>query len=192
MPRKPRQIIPGLPHHIVQRGVQRVRVFHKPNDYKFYLDLLTEWSKQASLDVWAYCLMPNHVHLIAVPQHEDSLRLALSQTHRRYTSMINKREESSGHLWQGRFLSYPIDNDPYLLSAVRYVEMNPVMAKIVEDPFMYPWSSAALRNGLHSASLLKGGTILKELIPDWRAYLSQNEHASILQKIAAQSGDSYF
>lgn len=191
MARKPRQILPGLPHHIIQRGARRLPVFFKPNDYRYYLDLLTIWSKEAQLKIWAYCLMPNHVHIVALPLHEDSLRLAMSQTHKRYTNMINKREGWTGHLWQSRFLSYPVDNDPYLLSVVRYVELNPVAAEITAAPEDYFWSSAKthIHNRKHS---LLDDTELREMVPDWKSYLAEIEHPHIQERISKNSGDSYF
>lgn len=188
MPRKPRIVKTGLPHHIIQRGVRRMNVFHKPNDYAFYLDLLKEWSAQAQLDIWAYCLMSNHIHLVAVPHTPDSLRLALSQTNRRYASMVNKREGATGHLWEGRFKSYPIEDDPYLLSVVRYVERNPVDARIVSAPAQYRWSSAPahVTGGNREENLLNDEP-LRQLIPDWTYYLNEIEHPEILNKIKKSS-----
>jgi len=93
------------------------------------------------VEIWAYCLMPNHVHLIAVPESEDGLRKAIGEAHRRYTCQINFREQWKGHLWQGRFTSFLMD-EKYLLAAARYVELNPVKAGLVEKPEKYLWSSA--------------------------------------------------
>ena len=93
------------------------------------MELLAEWCKRCSVQVWSYCLMPNHVHLIAVPESEDGLRRGIGEAHRRYSRRINFREGWRGHLWQGRFASYPMDVK-YLMMAVRYIELNPVRAKL--------------------------------------------------------------
>ncbi len=159
-----------------------MNVFFKPNDYQFYLDLLKEWSNQAQLDIWAYCLMNNHIHIIAVPHNIDSLRLALSQTHRRYASMLNKRENTTGHLWEGRFKSYPIDNDAYLLSAVRYIERNPLTAGIVKNPKEYLWSSAAPHINKAKHALLNDAP-LRAMISNWEYFLAEQEHPHILKEL---------
>lgn len=91
--------------------------------------------------VWAYSLMPNHVHLIDVPEAEEVLRLAIGEAHRRYSAMINRRQKWTGHQWQGRFLSFPRD-ETYLLAAMKYIEMNPVRARLAPAPYAWPWSSA--------------------------------------------------
>lgn len=142
MARKSRIVVPDLPHHVIQRGNRKQRVFFQDDDYRFYKYLLHKECTNTGTEIWAYCLMPNHVHLILVPRKENDLRAVLSETHRQYTRMINKREGWSGYLWQGRFLSYPMQ-ETYLRQAVRYVELNPVRAGLVRSPEEYPWSSAA-------------------------------------------------
>jgi len=141
MARSARIVIPGLPHHVVQRGNRKQKVFFQDDDYRFYKYLLKKECAEVGIEIWAYCLMPNHVHLILVPSEVDHLALVLSQTHRQYTRMINSRENWTGYLWQGRFQSYPMQ-ETYLLRAVRYIELNPVRAGIVNSPEKYPWSSA--------------------------------------------------
>ncbi|MCX6570769.1 MAG: transposase [Candidatus Aminicenantes bacterium] len=141
MPRAARIVIPGIPHHITQRGNRRQRVFFSDDDKALYLRLFSKWAEKSGLIVWAYCLMDNHVHHVAVPFKEASLAEALGQTHKAYTKVINEREGWRGFLWQGRFSSYPMD-DPYLYRAMRYDELNPVRAKIVENAIEYSWSSA--------------------------------------------------
>jgi putative transposase len=142
MARLARVVAPGFPHHITQRGNRRQQMFFCDEDYQAYLDLMGEWCGAHGVQIWAYCLMPNHVHLIAVPRSADGLRRALGEVHRRYTRMVNFREGWRGHLWQGRFASYVLE-ERYLLTAARYVELNPVRAVLVEAPTKYPWSSAA-------------------------------------------------
>ena len=102
---------------------------------------MAEWCRKWQVEIWAWCLMPNHVHLIAVPKNEEGLARAIGEAHRRYTRRINSREGWRGHLWQERFASFPMDEN-YLLVATRYVEMNPVRAGMVHAPEDYRWSSA--------------------------------------------------
>lgn len=141
MPRIARVVVPGLPHHVTQRGNRLQRTFFSESDSLFYRRILSEWCRRCGVDIWGYCLMPNHVHLIAVPETETGLRLAIGETHKRYTRMVNARKGWKGHLWQGRFFSYPLD-ETYLLIAVRHIELNPVRAGLVDEPEQYPWSSA--------------------------------------------------
>ena len=127
MARLARIVAPGLPHHITQRGNRCQPTFFCDEDYQYYLELMAQWCSAHQVEIWAYCLMPNHVHLIAVPQSADGLRRAIGEVHLRYTRMVSFREGWRGHLWQGRFASFVLD-EPYLLTAARYVELNPVRA----------------------------------------------------------------
>lgn len=136
MARIARVIASRYPHHITQRGNRRQQTFFCDEDYKMYINLMSEWRKKCKVEVWAYCLMSNHVHMIAVPETEEGLRNAIGEAHRRYTRHINFREGWRGHLWQGRFGSFPMD-EGYLLAAVRYVELNPVRARLVKEPLAY-------------------------------------------------------
>jgi putative transposase len=140
LPRLPRIVLPGIPHHVTQRGNRRERVFFAPDDYRFYCRLLAESAARARTAVWAYCLMPNHVHLVLTPDCEDGLRDTLAEAHRQYTRFINDRQGWTGHLWQGRFGSAAMDED-HLESAVRYVSLNPVRAGLVSTSADWPWSS---------------------------------------------------
>src|SRR5438067_13164956 len=110
MARLARVVVPGVAHHVTQRGNRRQQVFFGDNDYAAYKALLAEGCREAGVEVWAYCLMPNHVHLILVPGDETGLRAALGETHRRYSSRVNQREGWRGFLWQGRFASAPMDD----------------------------------------------------------------------------------
>jgi putative transposase len=114
MARLARVVAPGVPHHITQRGNRRQRTFFVDGDYEAYLELMAEWCAEWEVAVWAYCLMPDHVHLIAVPGSEDGLRRAIGEAHRRYTRHVNFREGWRGHLWQGRFASFPADLESQL------------------------------------------------------------------------------
>jgi putative transposase len=121
MARLARVVVPGVAHHVTQRGNRRQPTFFQEDDYRAYLELLGEWCGRCGVEVWAYCLMPNHVHLIVVPQNEDGLRRALGEAHRRYTRRINFREGWRGHLWQGRFASFALD-ERYLRRAAPLLE----------------------------------------------------------------------
>ena len=170
MPRIARIIAPGIPHHVTQRGNRRMETFFRGEDYQAYLGLMAEWCRKCDVAIWAYCLMPNHVHLIAVPESEEGLRLAIGEAHRRYSAMINRRQQWTGHLWQGRFSSFPMD-ETYLLAAARYVEMNPVAAGIVENAAAWPWSSARAHLAATDDEFVTVAPQL-EMARDWRLFLA--------------------
>jgi putative transposase len=170
MARIARVIAPGFPHHVTQRGNRRQQVFFCDEDYQVYLTLMAQWCRKCKVDIWAWCLMPNHVHLIAVPQTEEGLARAIGEAHRRYTRRINFREGWRGHLWQERFASFPMD-ESYLLAAARYVEMNPVQSGLTERPEDYPWSSARAHIEGKDDMLLKVAPLL-EMVGNWRSFLA--------------------
>ncbi len=171
MPRIARVSVPSVPHHITQRGNRRQKTFFSNKDYATYIDLMAEWCNRCGVEIWAYCLMPNHVHLIAVPDKEYSLAKAIGEAHRRYTRHINFRKGWRGHLWQGRFASYPMDEN-YLMVAVRYVELNPVKARLVSKPELWKYSSAASHVYGKEDALLSRTLLLNEMIDDWKEFLS--------------------
>src|SRR6266700_1605053 len=140
MARLARVVVPGVPHHVTQRGNGRARTFFGAGDYARYRDLLAEGCRAADVQVWAWCLMPNHVHLILVPSDADGLRRALAPVHRRYAGAIHARRRRSGHFWQGRFGAVAMDED-YLAVALRYVSLNPVRARLVTRAQDWRWSS---------------------------------------------------
>jgi len=170
MARMPRVVVPFYPHHVTQRGNRRQRTFFCDDDYFYYIDLLSEYSKQAETEIWAWCLMPNHVHLVMVPSHEDGLRSVLGETHRRYTRHVNFRQRWRGHLWQERFHSFLMD-EKYLLATVRYVEMNPVAAGLCEAPWDWRFSSARAHLEEKDDTLVRVRPMM-ERVNDWRTYLS--------------------
>jgi len=141
MARLARLVVSAVPHHVTQRGNRRQTVFFGDDDYRAYLTLLAEHTRTAGVAVWAWCLMPNHVHLMLTPPSAGALRAALADAHRRYSRMVNFREGWRGYLWQGRFASCPMD-EAHALSAARYIELNPVRALLVAKPQDWPWSSA--------------------------------------------------
>ncbi len=141
MARLARLVVPGLPHHITQRGNRRQQVFFDDGDYAAYIELLSEWCGEFGVEIGSYCLMRNPIHLIAVPSSDDGLRWAIGETHQRDTRRINVREKWRGYLWQGRFASLVMD-EPYLLAAARYLELNPVRARLVRVAGDWPWRSS--------------------------------------------------
>ena len=181
MPRMARVVVPGIPHHITQRGNRRQSVFFGDEDYRLYGHLLGQHCRRSSVQVWAYCLMPNHVHLVMVPEREDGLHRSLAETHRRYTRHINFREGWRGYLWQGRFASFPMD-ERHMLAAVRYIELNPVRAGLCRAPEDWPWSSARAHLSGEEDDLVDVSPLLS-LVGDWGGYLSQTAAASELEAI---------
>ena len=188
MARLARVVVPGLPHHIVQRGNRRQPVFFREEDRLVYLNYLKSCGEQFGIDFWAYCLMVNHVHLIAVPKQENSLAKAIGRAHEAYTRFINFREGWRGYLWQGRFSSYPLD-EAYLYAAVRYVERNPVKARLVKKAEDYPYSSAKAHVfGLRDPLLTDN--FLTEEIKDWRSFLlgEDNDRDQVLFEQHSRTG----
>jgi putative transposase len=140
MTRIARAVVPGLPHHVTQRGNRRERVFFEEGDYALYRDWLGESCRRFGVEVWSYCQMPNHVHLILTPEDGEGLALALSRAHRLYAGFVNARARQTGHLFQGRFGSAALDEE-HLMNAVRYVALNPVRARLVQRAEDWPHSS---------------------------------------------------
>jgi putative transposase len=184
MARIARLVAPGLPHHIIQRGNRRQKTFFSEKDYRFYMELMAEWCRKKGTQIWAYCLMPNHVHLIAVPETKEALRDAIGEAHRRYTRFVNFREGWRGHLWQGRFSSYVMD-ESYLMRCVRYVETNPVRAGLVHRPEKWPWSSAAAHLKRKNDRLVEVEPLLRWIPYDWSYFLDsvvRGEDSELLRK----------
>ena len=184
MPRLARVVIPGLPHHVLQRGNRRQRTFFAHSDYEHYLELLKEWAGKRGVSVWAYCLMPNHVHLIVVPNKHESLAAAIGEVHRRYTRMVNFRKNWRGFLWQGRFSSFPMD-EKHLLLALRYVLLNPLRARLVERLDDWPYSSYNAhmrgRDDLVNVDALQG------YVSDWRRFLKESLSDKDLKELRSHS-----
>jgi putative transposase len=141
MARLARVVVPGLPHHITQRGNGGGRVFFSDEDYALYVRLLSSHCREAKVTCWTFCLMPNHIHAILVPSDEDGLRKALAATHRAYAGALNARRRKTGHFWQGRYGCAVMD-ETHLTAAFRYILRNPVTAKLAEKPEQWRWSSA--------------------------------------------------
>jgi putative transposase len=181
MPRSARFTVPGLPHHVTHRGNRRQRTFFSNQDYRLYVRYLQAACAATGTEVWAWCLMPNHVHLVLVPSVESGLSRTLHRTQGRYTRAINAREKWDGQLWQGRFASFVMD-ERYLLACARYVERNPVRAGLVERAGDWPWSSARTHLGGPLDPLTRPEPLL-ERWPDWRSVLDSVERVRVLEAI---------
>lgn len=141
MARQPRLVVPGVPHHVTQRGNFGVEVFTSDAQRQRYLDWLLDDGRRYGLATWAYCLMGNHVHLIVVPEEADSLGRALASVHMKHAQAVNREAGRTGHLWQGRYSSCQLDGE-HLLRAALHVERNPVRTGLVPVATAWPWSSA--------------------------------------------------
>lgn len=183
MPRIARVVVPGIPHDVTQRGNRRSDVFFSDADRQRYLQLVLQYSIQHGLQILAYCLMTNHVHLICIPSLARTPALVFKPVHTRYVQYINWQQRICGRLWQGRFFSCPLD-EYHLWAAIRYVERNPVRAGIVRRAEDYPWSSAAAHCGLRDDPLLCS---LPEPRPatttNWSAWLADTDDERILAKL---------
>jgi putative transposase len=187
MARLPRLVVPHLPHHVVQRGNRRLEVFFSDADRIAYLDNIRDACKRYGVIIWAYCLMNNHVHFVAIPAEADSLARCFSEAHVRYTRRINLQKDWKGHLWQARFGSSVLD-EKHLIAAVRYIERNPVRAGIVRDAWEYPWSSAAYHTGQTDQDrLVESDEMLRELIGDWQPYLRDDDQEDFLKSVRRDS-----
>lgn len=175
---------PGVAHHVTQRGTDRQCVFFAQRDRQVYLDLLAEQARLSKVRILAYCLMTNHIHLVAVPEEETSLALCMQRVHGRYAQYLNARRSRCGHLWQNRFCSCPLD-ERHLWAALRYVELNPVRAGMVKLAWEHRWSSAAAHLGQRDASrtLDLGFWTGAGGAARWQELLTHEEDAGILKKL---------
>ncbi len=181
MARIPRIEALDYPHHVIQRGNRNQDTFFNEQDMMEYLEILKLQKKLFGFDVWAYCLMSNHVHLIVVPRREGSMIQGIAETNRLYTRMINFRYGWRGYLWQGRFKSFVMDGN-YLLEAVRYVEMNPVKANIRKKAEDYKYSSACSHIYKIKNEILDDFYLLDE-VSEWRMYLNKATSEEITEEM---------
>ena len=183
MARLARVVVPGHPHHVTQRGNGGARTFFGDDDYALYRDLLATHCREASVEVWAWCLMPNHVHLILVPSDKDGLRRALARVHRAYAGIIQARRKRTGHFWQGRFGAVAMDEN-YLATAMRYVALNPVRARLVGRAQDWRWSStrAHLRGRDDGLTELKP---IRDRFPDFADLLATETAPEQLARLRA-------
>jgi len=182
MARLARFVVPGLPHHVTQRGNGRQQTFFGEADYAAYRDLLAHHCAAHGVAVWSWVLMPNHVHLVLVPDHADALRAALSKVHRAYAGRVHAREKRTGHFWQGRFGCVAMD-EPHLMTALRYVALNPVRARLVERAQDWRWSGVhALLDPERGDGLTHTEPVL-ERIPNFAALLRSGEDAHLSEAL---------
>jgi putative transposase len=178
-----RVMFAGWPFHLTHRGNHKERVFRRDADKAMYLALLRRFAEKHGMAIWAYCLMRNHVHMIAVGLEKTSISRAIGMTQSQYSRRVNLERDVTGHLWANRYFSSALD-DLYLWAAVRYVELNPVRAGIVSDATRFPWSSARAHAGLSTDALLAPDHPFPGPIGDWKAWLSaglEEETASRLR-----------
>jgi len=160
MPRIARIIAPGYPHHITQRGNNRATVFFDDDDRQVYLKLLACYAQKHHIQIWAWCLMNNHIHLLAVPGTESSLARGIGLTNQMYTQYLNRKLKQSGRIWQNRFFSCVVENEQYLWAVARYIERNPLKAGLAELVEEYRWSSARAHVTTAHDPLLSGDSWL--------------------------------
>lgn len=172
MARLSRVVIPGIPRHVTQRGNGRRRTFFEEGDYALYLDLLAAAAERAQVEVWSYCLMPNHVHVVLVPSDADGLWRTFGDLHRRYTGFINARLRTTGHLWQGRYGSVAMD-EPHFVTALRYIALNPVRARLVARAEDWRWSSTRALLAGQDDQVVKVRPAL-ERVGDFGAFLGED------------------
>jgi putative transposase len=179
MVRFARVIALNVAHHITQRGNARRFILENDQERRIYLDLLQQGIQRHGIALIGYCLMSNHIHLVAVPRSKDALARSLKETHGRFASYWNAVNHSSGHVWQGRYYSCPLD-DTHLWEALRYTELNPVRASLVASPADWPWSSAAAHCGAEPTSpwLDTEAWGQRWSIEDWRAFLQDTQDES--------------
>jgi putative transposase len=182
MPRRRRIVVPGMPHHITQRGNRRMNVFVDAEDRRVFLRMLRENSKRYSLHNYSYCLMTNHVHLISIPEQVSSLSYTMRDVLGAYASYFNQRHGLSGRLWQGRFYSAVLD-ETHFWAASRYVERNPVRAGMAELAEAYEWSSAAAHCGLKADGLIIPLPVIPGFIGDWRIWINREDDPHDIKKI---------
>jgi putative transposase len=188
MARLARIVLPGIPYHVTQRGNRRQQTFFEDGDYALYRDLVGEAARRVGSSIWSYCLMPNHVHLIIVPSHEDGLRMTFSDAHRRYTGFINARHRWTGHLWQGRYGAVAMD-EAHLMAAARYVALNPVRARMVQRAEDWPWSSARAHLDGKNDGLVEVAPLL-DRYGDFAAFLAgeEDQQATRVLRMAETTG----
>jgi putative transposase len=180
MARLARAVFPGRPHHVTQRGNGRATTFFSDEDYALYRDLLAEHASASGVEIWAWVLMPNHVHLILVPSDADGIRRALSAVHRRYAGRVHARLKRTGHFWQGRFGCVAMD-EAHLGAALRYVALNPVRAGLTKRAIDWPWSSVHAQLG--SDDDLTATAPVRERYPDFKTLLAAGEDAEMSMRL---------
>ena len=148
MPRIARNTLPDIPYHVIHRGNNRQKIFFRDADYRYFLSLVKEAKKKHQCKIYSYVLMSNHIHfLLESFQHSENLAKFIKLIAQKYAQYINKSHKRTGTLWEGRFKSSPVSKDNYLLACSRYIELNPIRAKMARDPKDYKWSSYRFKVG---------------------------------------------
>ena len=188
MARLARVVLPGVPYHVTQRGNRRQQTFFEDGDFALYRDMLAAAARRAGTEIWAYCLMPNQVHLIAVPSDQDGLRRTFADAHRRYTGFINARQRWTGHLWQGRYGAVAMD-EAHLHHAARYVALNPVRARLCDRAEHWQWSSVRAHLSGKDDGLATVAPLL-ERIGDFATFLgtAEDQQATRALRVAETTG----
>lgn len=185
-------MVPDFPHHVTDKGNRGCDVFLGDSDRDRYLELLQNYSEKNGLEISAYCLMDNHVHIVAVPRRMDALAKTIGPVHMRHAQWMNKINGWRGHLWSDRFFSTPMDHD-HFIAAVRYVESNPVRAGIVSVAEEYPWSSAQSHVSGISDPLLSENALfgLDKEIEDWSSWLAEVGHQKKIERLKQSTRSGY-
>lgn len=174
MARLPRVVVPGVAHHVTQQGVRSMAIFRHDGDYRAYLEFMAGETERFGVEVLAYALLRDHVHLIAVPRNEASLARAIGNAHRLYTRMRNFDEGVRGYLFQGRFSSCSLD-ERHLVAAARYAELDPVVARAAKHAWDYEWSSAGFHTDARRKDPLVSDRSLGGLVKDWKKMLAEKD-----------------
>ncbi len=190
MPRKPRLFIPDMPQHVLMRGVDKQAVFFQPSDYSLYLEVLSAAARRYKCDIHAYVLMTNHVHLLVTPARPSTIPRIMQALGREYVQAINRLYGRTGTLWQGRYNPCLVQDDKYLLTCHRYIELNPVRAGMVQGPGEYPYSSYACNALGRDNPMLTPHPTYRALHSDnekrlqtYRALFEEELSPAVLQKI---------
>ena len=186
MPRISRAVAIDIPHHVTQRGNYQQSVFEDNNDFRQYLQWLRDYARRYSLKIWAYCLMSNHVHFVCVPKKEDSFARTFNALHMRYSQYFNRKEKAKGHLWQGRFYSCILD-ESHLFAAIRYVENNPVRARVVDKPGDYKYSSVRGHKNMDSDPILSQDCPLVKETRNWLEYLREEDDKIVVDEVRSNT-----
>ncbi len=181
MPKFARLVVPGYPHHVTQRGIRKQRTFFDDSDCWAYINLVESLKADAGVRIWSYCLMPNHVHVIAVPSDSQGLARLFGIAHQRYAKRINAIHDWQGHLWQARFFSVVMD-EPHTLAAMRYVELNPVRAGLCDEVELWPWSSVHAHLGKKADSLVDDCHLINGAT-NWARFLGGNTDRSLIRSL---------
>ena len=190
MPRNARIVVPGAAHHVTQRGIRRSPIFYDSEDRDSYTEVIGRNCEKFGVGILAWCWMTNHVHLVAVPEHANSLALALRRAHSIYARRFNAKYHFSGYLWQNRYYSCPLD-ESHTFAAIRYVEQNPVRANMVVLAEDYPWSSARAHSRGCADVLLSVDWTLPPMEASWSSWLAGQDDRETTRLIRANTTKGY-